>query len=95
VRRDIPSLRSHKIVRAIEAAFRRGCERAGFRLVHYSLQDDHVHLIVEADGVAAPGRGIPARRVAEARAHRPERDPGPGAGLEALRALRIPAGPPP
>ena len=58
VRRDIPSLRSHKIVRAIEAAFRRGCERAGFRLVHYSLQDDHVHLIVEADGVAALGRGM-------------------------------------
>jgi REP element-mobilizing transposase RayT len=58
VRRDIPSLRSHKIVRAIEAAFRRGCERMGFRLVHYSLQDDHVHLIVEADGVAALGRGM-------------------------------------
>jgi REP element-mobilizing transposase RayT len=58
IRRGIPSLRSHKIVRAIEAAFRRGCERAGFRLVHYSLQDDHVHLIVEADGVAALGRGM-------------------------------------
>ena len=26
--------------------------------MHYSLQDDHVHLIVEADGVAALGRGM-------------------------------------
>jgi hypothetical protein len=58
IRRDIPSLRSHKIVRAIEAAFRRGCERAGFLLVQYSLHDDPVHLIVEADGVAALGRGM-------------------------------------
>ena len=58
VRREIPSLRGHRIVRAVEAAFRRGCERKEFRLVQYSLQDDHVHLIVEADGVAALGRGM-------------------------------------
>ena len=58
VRRDVPRLRSYKILRAIEATFRRACERKGFRLVHYSVQDDHVHLIVEADGVAALGRGM-------------------------------------
>jgi hypothetical protein len=28
------------------------------RLVHYSIQDDHVHLIVEADGVQALGNGM-------------------------------------
>jgi REP element-mobilizing transposase RayT len=58
VRWDIPSLRGHRILRALEATFRRACERKGFRLVHYSIQDAHVHLIVEADGVAALGRGM-------------------------------------
>ena len=58
VRRDIPALRKGKIVREVEAAFRRACSRPDFRLVHYSIQDDHAHLIVEADGVAALGRGM-------------------------------------
>jgi REP element-mobilizing transposase RayT len=58
VRWDIPSLRGHRILRALEATFRRACERKDFRLVHYSIQDAHVHLIVEADGVAALGRGM-------------------------------------
>jgi Transposase IS200 like len=58
VRREIPSLRRGAIVRAVEAAFRRGCSRSDFRLVHYSIQDDHAHLIVEADGAAALGSGM-------------------------------------
>jgi hypothetical protein len=45
-------------VRAVESAFRRGCERGDFRLVHYSLQDDHAHLIVEASDREALGRGM-------------------------------------
>ena len=45
-------------MRAVEAAFRRGCSRSDFRLVHYSIQDDHAHLIVEADGAAALGSGM-------------------------------------
>jgi len=48
VRSDVPSLRTVRLVREVEASFRRGCERARFRLVHYSLQANHVHLIVEA-----------------------------------------------
>ncbi|HVH06214.1 MAG TPA: transposase [Myxococcota bacterium] len=58
VRRDIPLLRRGKIVREVEQAFRRACSGKEFRLVHYSIQDDHAHLIVEADGVAALGRGM-------------------------------------
>ena len=45
-------------MRAVESAFRRGCERGDFRLVHYSLQDDHAHLIVEASDREALGRGM-------------------------------------
>src|SRR5207249_8026770 len=32
--------------------------RAGFRILHYSVQDDHIHLIVEADDKRTLGRGI-------------------------------------
>ena len=33
-------------------------ERGSFRVVHYSLQRDHVHLIVEAAGKQAMGSGM-------------------------------------
>jgi hypothetical protein len=58
VRAGLPSLRNRGVVRAVESAFRRGCERGDFRLVHYSLQDEHAHLIVEARDEAALGRGM-------------------------------------
>jgi hypothetical protein len=32
----------------LERTWREACERRRFRLVHYSIQADHVHLIVEA-----------------------------------------------
>jgi putative transposase len=59
VRRGIRSLRTACVVREIEAAFRRvRTRREDFRLVQYSIQDDHAHLIVEADGAEALGRGM-------------------------------------
>ena len=58
LRAGIPSLRQGPVVRALEAAFRRGCERGSFRLVHYSLQDDHAHLLVEASSREALGCGM-------------------------------------
>ena len=36
------------VAREVEGAFRKGCRRNDVRLVHYSIQDDHAHLIVEA-----------------------------------------------
>ena len=56
----IPSLRTVDLVREIERSFAVGCERDDFRLVHYSLQGNHAHLIVEADDEAALGRGMKA-----------------------------------
>jgi REP element-mobilizing transposase RayT len=58
VREGLRSLRDVRLVRALEGAFRGGCERAGFRLTHYAILGDHVHLVVEADDRRALGRGM-------------------------------------
>ncbi len=58
VRPDIPSLRSVRLVRELERSFAGGCERGSFRLVHYSLQRDHAHFLLEAKGRQALGLGM-------------------------------------
>jgi len=68
VREDVPSLRSAKLVAEVERSFARGCERGEFRLVHYSLQGNHAHLIVEAKDREALGRGMKALGARLARA---------------------------
>jgi REP element-mobilizing transposase RayT len=60
LRSDLPSLRTGRVVREIERTFAAGCARPGFRLVHYSLQGNHAHLIVEAQDRHALGRGMMA-----------------------------------
>jgi hypothetical protein len=60
MRSDVPSLRTVPIVRAVERTFASGCARPGFRLVHYSLQGNHAHLVVEARDRDALGRGMKA-----------------------------------
>ncbi len=57
---DVPSLRTARLVRELEKSLAGGCERGDFRLVHYSLQHDHAHLIVEAKSREALGRGMNA-----------------------------------
>jgi hypothetical protein len=49
-----------RLVREVERSFARSCERDGFRLVHYSLQGNHAHLIVEAENREVLGRGMKA-----------------------------------
>ncbi len=68
VRPGVPSLRTVPIVRELERSFRVARARPGFRLVHYSLQGNHAHLIVEARDRDALGRGMKsiAARVARA-----------------------------
>jgi REP element-mobilizing transposase RayT len=68
VARGLPSLRTARVVARIEASFRRGCARADFRLVHYSIQRDHLHLIVEAADSGALGRGVRGLLIRVARA---------------------------
>ena len=68
VREGLRSLRDVRIVRALEATFGRAAERGDFRLVEYTIQGDHLHLIVEANDRRALGRGMMsiASRVARA-----------------------------
>ena len=53
----VPSLRSQQCIKVMRAAFRGGKERFGFRLVHYAVQPNHLHLIVEAKGKRALSSG--------------------------------------
>ena len=52
------TLRDVRIVRALESAFRAVLQRADFRVVEYSIQGDHLHMLVEADDRRALGRGM-------------------------------------
>jgi len=57
-RTNVRSLRGKRLWRQIRESFRRCCEKAGFRLVHFSVQGTHIHMIVEADDLAALSRGM-------------------------------------
>ena len=51
-------MRSKGAYAALRAAFAAGCDRFGFRLAQYSVQRDHIHMIVEAKGRPALARGV-------------------------------------
>jgi REP element-mobilizing transposase RayT len=62
-RRELGSLRNARLFRALEAAFA-AASRSDFRLVHFSVQGDHVHFIAEAhdkDALSAGMRGLMIR----------------------------------
>jgi REP element-mobilizing transposase RayT len=52
------NLRSRRCFSRIAKCFARGRDRFGFRLVHFSVQGNHLHLIVDADDERALARGI-------------------------------------
>jgi REP element-mobilizing transposase RayT len=58
VKRSVSSLRTRSFVREFRRSLRAACERGDFRVVHYSVQRNHVHLLVEAAGKEALGRGM-------------------------------------
>ncbi len=60
----VPSLRSQQCMKVMRTAFRAGKERFGFRLVHYAVQSNHLHLIVEANdkrALSSGARGLAIR----------------------------------
>src|SRR5262249_19956812 len=44
----IPSLRRPLIFAAVKAAIAAGCSRFAMRVVHFSVQGNHIHFVVEA-----------------------------------------------
>src|SRR4029079_9447858 len=55
--RGLPSFRAQTLYAAFERAVRR-TQREDFRIVEFSVQDNHLHLIVEADDADALARGM-------------------------------------
>ncbi len=54
---DLPSLRDNGVLAVVKLAQQKSaCEH--FRVVHFSLQTNHLHLIVEAQGNSALARGL-------------------------------------
>jgi REP element-mobilizing transposase RayT len=58
VRRDVPNLRRNAFLPVLTAALRAGCDRFGFRLCHYVVMGNHLHLIAEADDARCLARGV-------------------------------------
>ena len=59
IRADVTNLRGPAFG-TLKHCFRKGRARPGFRLVHFSVQSNHLHLIVEADDEVALARGLQA-----------------------------------
>ena len=68
IRRSIGWLRNRRLAAAILRSLRAGAERFGTRIVHFSVQFDHVHLVAEADDNRALTRAIKGLAVRIARA---------------------------
>jgi hypothetical protein len=51
-------LRSRRCFRVLERAFYLGCQRLGGRVCHFSVQHNHIHLLVEADDARALARAL-------------------------------------
>src|SRR5215475_2692656 len=64
---SVGSLRRRKMYKAMRDATITAALREWFRIVHISLQRDHVHLIVEADDKAALSRGMQGFLISAAR----------------------------
>ncbi len=57
---DVPSMRRKPLLRVFQRSLREVRGRKDFRVVEYSVQNDHVHLIVEASDKDALASGMKA-----------------------------------
>ena len=68
LREGLPSLRRKKAYLALKRALGAASGRFGFRLVHYSVQTDHLHFVAESSDEQALSRGMLGLSVRVARA---------------------------
>jgi REP element-mobilizing transposase RayT len=87
----MPSLREDRLFFAIRRAFG-AASRRSFRVLHFSVQSDHLHLLVESDTPTRLTRGVQGLAIRVARAiNRVLRRRGPvWDGRYHARALRTP-----
>lgn len=57
-RTDVGRLRRGPVYRAISRALRQTLAEAGFRIVHTSIQHNHLHFLIEADSKSTLSRGM-------------------------------------
>jgi REP-associated tyrosine transposase len=67
LRSGLPSLRGDRIFPAIQRAFG-AASRHSFRLLHFSVQSDHLHLLVESATPTRLARGVQGLAIRVARA---------------------------
>ena len=68
LRPEVWNLRTRRSFQALRHAFARGCARFGFRIIHFSVQGNHIHMIVEAPDPQSLGRAMKGLEVRMARA---------------------------
>jgi REP element-mobilizing transposase RayT len=54
----LPSLRRPTLTDLLRRVFGAECRRKGFRLVHFAIRSNHLHLVCEADDTVALSRGV-------------------------------------
>jgi len=64
----VPNLRTQVCFNAVRRAFKAGRGGVSFRVVHFTVQSNHLHLLVEADDKRALSRGLTALSIRIARA---------------------------
>ena len=63
----LPSLRRRGALRVVQRAIEAGGHRTSFRVVHFVVLSNHLHLLVEASGMEALARGMQGLEVRLAR----------------------------
>src|SRR4051812_26557076 len=58
MRGHVWNLRSKRCFKRIEEAFWAACDRFGMRITHFTVQGNHIHLVVEADDQKCLSRGM-------------------------------------
>jgi REP element-mobilizing transposase RayT len=60
-------MRRQRVVSSMEESFRQARIRFGMRIIHYSIQGNHLHLLVEADDRESLARGMQGLAIRMAR----------------------------
>lgn len=67
LRAGLPNLRTPRLLRLLQGVLRAAQARHGCRLIHFSVQSNHLHLLIEAQHRPALSRGIGALSIRLAR----------------------------